>query len=112
MVAEMIEHEGMVLLDRILSSNTEWSPRGSRVDPYMGVDEWIKAWMWTRIRNYVIERDNRICQVCGEETEDLQVHHIVWKCHNGSDHPKNLMVVCEHCHRQIHARELPLIMLQ
>ena len=102
----------MVLLDRILNSNTEWSPRGSRVDPYMGVDDWIKTWMWSRIRSFVIERDRRTCQVCGETAEDIQIHHIVWRCHNGSDHPKNLMVVCEHCHKQIHARQLPLIMLQ
>jgi hypothetical protein len=27
------EHEGMVLLDRILENNPTWSPKGSRVDP-------------------------------------------------------------------------------
>jgi 5-methylcytosine-specific restriction endonuclease McrA len=106
------EHEGMVLLDRILENSPTWSPKGSRVDPYMGVDEWTKVWMWHHIRSYVLERDGHTCQVCGEHEEEVQVHHIVWKSHNGSDHPKNLMVVCERCHRQIHARELPLMMYQ
>ncbi|MDW5563936.1 MAG: HNH endonuclease [Methanomassiliicoccus sp.] len=106
------EHEGMVLLDRILESNPTWSPRGSRVDPYMGVDEWIRSWMWRHIRNYVLQRDGHTCQICGDDAHEVQVHHIVWKSHNGSDHPKNLMVVCENCHRQIHAKQLPLNMLQ
>ena len=49
---------------------------------------------------------------CGDPIEDnAQVHHIIWKCHNGTDHPKNLMAVCEDCHKQIHSKELPLIML-
>jgi len=110
---ETTEHEGVVLLGRILNSNTDWSPRGSRVDPYMGADDWIQSWVWARIRGYVVERDRGICQVCGEEVrESPQVHHIVWRCHNGSDHPKNLMVVCDRCHRQIHARKLPLTMMQ
>lgn len=103
----------MVLLGRLLTANTEWTPRGSRVDPYMGADDWIRCWMWSRIRRYVLERDHRTCQACGEQIHDNpQVHHIVWKCHNGSDHPRNLMAVCERCHRQIHARELPLSMMQ
>jgi len=106
------EHEGMVLLDRILSNSPAWSPKGSRVDPYMGADDWIRVWMWQHIRSYVLERDDHTCQLCGDNTENIQVHHIVWKCHNGSDHPKNLMVVCERCHRQIHAKQQPLIMLQ
>ena len=112
MDTETTEHEGVVLLGRVIGGNSEWSPRGSRVDPYMGADEWIRSWMWSRIHRFVLDRDDRTCQVCGEPQESPQVHHIVWRSHNGSDHPKNLMVVCESCHRQIHAREMPLIMLQ
>ena len=105
------EHEGIVLLDRILESNPTWSPKGSRVDPYMGVDDWTRSWMWHHIRCFVLERDAHTCQICGDDAHEVQVHHIVWKSHNGSDHPRNLMVVCEHCHRQIHANQLPLNML-
>jgi 5-methylcytosine-specific restriction endonuclease McrA len=106
------EHEGIALLERIISNNPSWSPKGSRVDPYFGVDDWIRLWMWQRIRNYVVNRDKYTCQICGDKPIDIQVHHIVWRCQNGSDHPKNLMVVCEHCHRQIHSKQLPLNMLQ
>jgi 5-methylcytosine-specific restriction endonuclease McrA len=73
------EHEGMVLLDRILENNPTWSPRGCRVDPYMGVDEWTKVWMWRHIRSYVLERDGHTCQVCGDDTGNIQMHQIVWK---------------------------------
>ncbi len=106
------EHEGVALLERLLVSNTEWSPKGSRVDPYMGADDWIRVWMWYRIRHYVLERDGNVCQICGQDAEGhAQIHHIVWRCHNGSDHPKNLMVVCEECHRQVHSKEVSIYML-
>lgn len=93
------EHEGMVLLERILESNPAWSPKGSRVDPYMGFDEWIRMWIWQEIRNFVMRRDGSTCQIFGNDAGEVQVHHIVWKSHNGSDHPRNLMVVCDRCHR-------------
>jgi 5-methylcytosine-specific restriction endonuclease McrA len=115
MVAEMLlpENEGALLLERLLSSNAAWSPKGSRVDPYRGVDDWVRHWMWYHIRDFVLRRDEYTCQLCGEYVlGKAQLHHIVWRSHNGTDHPKNLMVVCEECHRQVHNKELPLIMLQ
>ena len=100
MVTGIRDDEGVAILDQLLGPRPSWSPKGSRVDPYQGVDEWVRSWMWYRSGSTCcLIRDEYTCQICGDPIEDnAQVHHIIWKCHNGTDHPKNLMAVCEDCH--------------
>ena len=60
--------------------------------------EW---WTWDRIRNFIGERDNYTCQVCKSELLDnWHTGHIIDRCAGGSDHPKNLLVMCNTCNMQ------------
>jgi len=43
------------------------------------------------------------CCLCGE-TEDLHIHHIVYRSHSGDDVEANLCCLCVSCHTGIHSR--------
>jgi len=75
---------------------------------------------WTTIRYLILNRDDRHCRICGNEAEyntkgkihvnehgtwdatweriNLEVHHIIPRCKGGTDHPYNLITLCEKCH--------------
>ena len=53
----------------------------------------------------VLERDGWKCQNCGFRN-NLHVHHIVYRSHNGEDTMENLITVCNLCHDEIHAGRL------
>jgi 5-methylcytosine-specific restriction endonuclease McrA len=59
----------------------------------------------------ILERDDFLCRFCGNGGRNsdiiLEVHHIVWKSHGGSDHPDNLIVVCRRCHLILHHGHCP-----
>jgi N6-L-threonylcarbamoyladenine synthase len=62
------------------------------------------------IREYVIHRDNHMCQYCKGKSGDniLNVHHIESR-KTGGNAPNNLITLCETCHKNYHAGliELP-----
>ena len=61
------------------------------------------------IRNYVIQRANGYCQLCGlaapfKDTIGipfLEVHHVIPLKNFGIDSPDNLVALCPNCHRKI-----------
>ena len=55
------------------------------------------------IREYVLFRDNHICQCCKGKSKDniLNVHHIESR-KTGGDAPNNLITLCETCHKGYH----------
>lgn len=55
------------------------------------------------IREYVLFRDNHICQCCKGKSKDnvLNVHHIESR-HTGGNAPNNLITLCETCHTKYH----------
>ncbi len=69
---------------------------------------------WKKISGSVLMRDGYSCRVCGRssiETVDsgtpydkvhfsLEVHHIIPRKDNGSDTFRNLITLCEECHRR------------
>ena len=78
---------------------------------------WILIWFWSDIRDRIITRDNYTCQECGANNKEyyqdfyfsnkslselvwinLQVHHIISRKMGGTDHPLNLITLCEECH--------------
>ena len=61
------------------------------------------------VREYVLFRDNHICQHCKGKSKDkvLNVHHIESR-KTGSDSPKNLITLCETCHKAYHRGEFKL----
>lgn len=55
------------------------------------------------VREYVLFRDNHICQCCKGKSKDkiLNVHHIESR-KTGGDSPNNLITLCETCHKGYH----------
>ena len=74
------------------------------------IDEKIKHWGYQKGFNYeyasrreaVLNRDNYTCQCCGKKHARLEVHHIIFRSKGGSDDEKNLITLCEKCHKAIH----------
>ena len=59
---------------------------------------------WRRIRAIVLQRDGFVCQSCGQEVEraEADVHHLVPRSSGGTDHPSNLITLCDGCHAVRH----------
>ncbi len=57
---------------------------------------------YQRICRAVLERDGWRCQHCGV-MRNLQVHHLTFRSHGGSNSLANLIVLCADCHRATHA---------
>lgn len=59
------------------------------------------------VREYVLARDNHICQHCKGKNLVLNVHHIESR-KTGGDSPNNLITLCEDCHKAYHMGEIKL----
>lgn len=62
---------------------------------------------WTAIRGRVLKRDGYQCQLCGDVYPldfdgALFVHHKIYRAHEGSDDPENLVTLCDLCHAVPH----------
>jgi len=53
-------------------------------------------------REAVLNRDNYTCQCCGKKHVRLEVHHIIFRSMGGTDDERNLITLCEKCHKMIH----------
>lgn len=60
--------------------------------------------LWTPLRQYVYERDEGVCQYCGNLTElyESHCHHVLDLQHGGTNHPSNLKTACKDCHHERH----------
>ncbi len=59
------------------------------------------------VRRKVMVRDGHRCRARGcQNTQFLEVHHIVPRDRGGSNHPDNLVVLCSICHRLWHEKNL------
>ena len=50
------------------------------------------------------EQDMIPCEICGLRAVDI--HHIIYRSHEGDDDIKNLMALCRHHHDQAHNGKL------
>ena len=57
---------------------------------------------------YVLARDKRICYFNKRCDDTLHVHHIIFRIHQGSDAPSNLITLCEKHHDLLHAGKVSL----
>lgn len=69
------------------TSNSVW---------FFGTDEWIAI----RDAIRVIYEDK--CAICGKSARE--VHHIRPKHLGGKNHPRNLILLCDDCHDDVHRR--------
>jgi 5-methylcytosine-specific restriction endonuclease McrA len=58
---------------------------------------------YRELHRQVLERDGWRCQVCGS-MQNLQIHHITFRSHSGSDVEQNLITLCSDCHAWMHRR--------
>lgn len=67
-----------------------------------------QLYFWN-VREYVLFRDNHICQHCKGKSKDavLEVHHIESR-KTGGDAPNNLITLCRTCHNDYHAGKIEL----
>ena len=59
---------------------------------------------------YVLNRDKYTCQYCKGKSKDsrLEVHHIIFRSHGGSDEEENLITLCKTCHDDLHEGKIAL----
>lgn len=80
------------------------------------ISEKLRHWAYQKGFNYefssrreaVLNRDNYTCQLCGKKHTRLEVHHIIWRSHGGSDDEYNLIALCEDCHSKVHDGKLTI----
>jgi 5-methylcytosine-specific restriction endonuclease McrA len=58
---------------------------------------------YRKLHRQILQRDGWRCQMCGS-MQRLQVHHIQFRSHSGSDEEQNLITLCAECHAQTHLR--------
>ena len=58
---------------------------------------------YAKLQRQVLERDGWRCQVCGS-MQNLQVHHLKFRSHSGSDEEQNLITLCAECHGRMHRK--------
>ena len=74
------------------------------------ISEKVKHWGYQQGFDYgyasrreaVLHRDNYTCQCCGKKHVRLEVHHIIFKSMGGTDDERNLITLCEKCHKAVH----------
>ncbi len=49
--------------------------------------------------------DILLCAVCGRVAVNL--HHVIYKSHNGTDEADNLIPLCYNCHDSHHTKNTP-----
>ena len=74
------------------------------------IDKKIRQWGYQEGFNYgyssrreaVLHRDSYTCQCCGKKHTRLEVHHIIFRSKGGTDDERNLITLCEKCHKAVH----------
>lgn len=78
----------------------------------------VKRWGYQKGINYgfentkamILNRDHYTCQYCKGKHKDskLEVHHIIFRSHGGSDEAGNLITLCHTCHKALHDGKITL----
>lgn len=56
---------------------------------------------WRELSEEVKKRDNYCCVIC-QSTKKLEVHHILALSRGGTNAKRNLITLCEKCHKKRH----------
>ena len=111
------EHERLVYLYRMSDLPIIQYRTRNYPNPYINTDHVVtqienepdrplktEAWQggsrhaeWQELRRQILQRDGYACQQCGN-TSKLEAHHISARHKGGTDHPENLITLCESCH--------------
>lgn len=64
----------------------------------------LEGLAWNKVRRQVLFRDGMGCKVCRATDTTLDVHHIVYLSHHGTNQQSNLITLCRRCHELEHGR--------
>lgn len=68
--------------------------------------EYIHSEEWKKKRQHIAWTQKNTCQICGNKVyKNFQVHHLNYE-NLGKEQDKDLILLCEHCHSNIHKRDL------
>lgn len=59
---------------------------------------------WKEVAQKIRRRDGYKCMVCGATSKTLDVHHIIYLSHHGTNQQYNLITLCRKCHEAEHDR--------
>ena len=51
-----------------------------------------------------VANEQKWCRLCGR-TNDLQIHHIIYRSQLGNNDERNLIRLCADCHRRVHSNK-------
>ncbi len=54
------------------------------------------------------ERDGYVCMICGKYSEKAQGHHVIYVSEGGPASTKNMITLCDECHRDYHRGKLKI----
>lgn len=54
---------------------------------------------WSRLRRYVLTRDNFTCVYCGDKKGPFEADHVMPRSRGGLDTESNLVCACRSCNR-------------
>lgn len=60
---------------------------------------------WSKVRDYILKRDNYTCQSCGLKN-NLTVDHIIQLSRGGTNNSENLQTLCRYCHEKKDNRKI------
>lgn len=63
---------------------------------------------WKMRRKAAMRRAGHVCQECGASDRNLHVHHLSYE-RIGREHPNDLAVLCNSCHKKMHGKSPWLI---
>lgn len=53
-------------------------------------------------------RDGYVCMICGRYCEKAQGHHVIYVSEGGPRTTKNIVTLCNECHKDYHGGKLKL----
>jgi len=65
----------------------------------------LKSPQWQKKRLEVFERAGWLCQLCGNDTKQLHVHHPKYVAGRAPWEYDNLISLCAGCHSAVHGKE-------
>lgn len=67
---------------------------------------------WKDFARQIRQRDKYQCMDCGATDTLLDVHHIIYLSHHGTNQKHNLVTLCRKCHEAVHGREFDILEVQ
>lgn len=98
---------GFIPVENIIVETAEFDPHKLKNPDIRGSEyQQGDAMGFYNVKAAVLSRDNYTCQICKAQQVKLQVHHIRFRSHGGSNSMENLTTLCKDCHEKIHKNEL------